>query len=119
MENEELKVRPSVLEGNKGFVSKILGRSTSRSHASHMYFRKCAHVPFKWELEPGKPMPNHQSSSSASAFIWEDEDDDHEQIQIKAQEKLESASTSRSKSRFVTIKQLEFGNLPLAIIINN
>lgn len=79
MENENCRTR-SVLEGNNGFVSKILTRNASRSCSSRMLFRKCQ-VPFQWESQPGKPkhQPPPPSLKCRDYKAQEDDDDDGEE----------------------------------------
>lgn len=122
MEKEEWKER-SVLEGNKVFVRKILGRNASRSYSSSSsrrhYLSKSGQVPFQWELKPGKPKHDQllQPPSSSSFITWEqrgaddiidhDHDDDDEQHLPKQQEIVAPITTSSSKSVFWLWKKLK------------
>ena len=54
---EKMHPKPkSLLEGNKAFVTKILSRSTNISSSFGIrHWTKPGAVPFKWEVQPGKP----------------------------------------------------------------
>lgn len=53
--NHEEQKPVSVLQGDGFCISRILARESSVGQSSRIFYRAAEGVPFKWEMQPGKP----------------------------------------------------------------